>query len=63
MMAAIMDHIDVVKLLIDNGANVNVESTSSSGRLNALIIAARNGCIENIKFLIDKGANIESKDK
>ncbi len=48
------------KLLIDSGADINIQSGSSGS--SALILAIENGYNEMVKILIDKGANVNAKD-
>lgn len=47
-------HIEVVKLLLDKGANVNV----NSGRGTALHIAVKNGRADIVRLLLDRGADL-----
>lgn len=54
MIASKEGHQDIVKLLIDNGANVN--TTDICGR-NALMLSAFYGNVSGAKFLIEHGAN------
>ena len=53
-------HLDMVKLLIDNGANSHQLSEYGS---TILYTAAYDGNFEIVKFLIDSGANICEKTK
>ena len=57
--ASELGHIDVVKLLLDNGANLKVQRRSDG--VTALIIAAYKGHADIVKLLIDKGANVNEK--
>lgn len=55
------DTLDIVKLLIEKGANINaVESVYRSSSLHA---AALNGATKIVKYLIDKGADVNAKNK
>ena len=51
-------HIEEVKMLITNGADVNVKTASGK---TALMAASGNGHIEVVKMLIDKGADVNAK--
>jgi ankyrin repeat protein len=48
-------HVDVVKLLIENGADVNLKGEAWYGPLHA---AAANGHIEVVKILLENGADV-----
>ena len=52
-------HTEVVKLLIDNGADLNHKN---NGGVTALRTAAREGRTEVVKLLIDNGADMNIKD-
>ena len=47
-------YLEIVKLLIDSGADINVKD--KKGR-TALRYAVKNGHLEVVKYLIDKGAD------
>lgn len=49
-------YLNIVKFLIDRGANVNVENGLP------LIRSSKNGHFNVVKFLIEKGANIHARD-
>ena len=55
--AAQYGHDDIVKMLIEAGADVNSEGRS------ALLQAAREGRVDVVKMLIEAGADLNSKDK
>ena len=50
---------NIVKLLIDKGADVNAKTDDG---MTALIVAAENGQADVAKLLIDKGADINVKN-
>ena len=54
MHAAKNGHIEVVRLLLDNGADINANFFGST----ALKYSAMNGHVEVVKFLLDKGADV-----
>ena len=60
MTAAIRGYYNMIKLLIERGADVNAKSKDGN---TALITATSYGRIENVKLLIDKGADINAKSK
>ena len=53
-------HEAIVKLLIDEGADVNAKAVEDNGR-TALQAAAENGHEALVKLLIDDGADVSSK--
>ena len=53
--AAANGHVDVVKLLIENGADVNLKGEAWYGPLHA---AAAKGHIEVVKILLENGADV-----
>jgi ankyrin repeat protein len=55
IVAAREGHLDVVRLLLDRGANPNVRSIGDG---NALIMAAAEGHPDVVNLLLDRGANI-----
>lgn len=60
MRAAYNGHLEVVKLLLDKGAKVNIQNEAGS---TSLMKAAYNGHFEIVKLLIDKGASVNLKEK
>ena len=60
MRAAEYQRTELVTLLLEKGANVNIES--KSGNRTALMEAAGGGNIVIIKQLVEKGAEINAKD-
>jgi len=68
MLAAINDHVEVVKLLLAAGARVDANNWQSGrhveGHLKtALHMAAESGHAEVVKVLLDAGAGIERQDE
>lgn len=57
--AAFKGHTDVVKLLLDKGANIEVKNSDGN---TALLLAAWEGHTETAKLLIDRQANIHTKN-
>jgi ankyrin repeat protein/predicted DNA-binding WGR domain protein len=58
--AVLGNHIDAVRALVENGADVNL---NGKDRMTPLSIAACNGYYEMTKFLLSKGAKVIKKDK
>ena len=58
MMAALQNHYDIVKLLLNKGANPNI-ATNKDG-WTALIWAGRNRHYQIMKLLIERGANVNA---
>lgn len=59
--AAYMDRPDVIKLLIENGADVNIRDGINN--VTPLFWAVRKGRLDAAKLLIDKGADVKIKMK
>jgi ankyrin repeat protein len=59
MVASINSNKDIIKKLIDKGADINYMSKKT--KETPLIIACKNGHIDNITTLLDYGANIDYK--
>ena len=53
-------HIDIVRMLIDRGADVSAQNKFGS---TALHLASRDGDIELARILIDRGADMSAQDK
>jgi hypothetical protein len=62
MAAAGNGHTELVKLLIDKGADMNAIWPGWSNGVTALMIAAYNGHTEVVKLLLDKGADVDVKN-
>lgn len=58
MIAAERGHPEIVKLLLDRGAAVNLRRSGTS----ALTLAAMNGDKETVKLLLDHGSEVEKRD-
>jgi ankyrin repeat protein len=58
--AATFGDIDCIRILLDNGANINSEDINS---WTPLFYAVQYGKIDAVKLLIDRGANILKKNK
>lgn len=59
MMSTLKGHTDTVRVLLNQGADINARDYFGS---TALIIAAENGHSEIVKLLLDKGADVNAKD-
>ena len=59
MAASLNGHTEVVELLADNGAELDLKNDDGA---TALIFASRHGNAEIVKLLLEKGANPELKD-
>ena len=59
MHAARDGHTEVVKTLIEIGANINIQNDNGD---TALILAARRGLTEIVKILVENGADMNIKD-
>jgi len=59
MEAAHLGYADMVKILLDNGAEPDQQYRGSA---TSLMLAAENGHVEVVKLLIDHGADVNKKD-
>ncbi|KAI6171449.1 hypothetical protein M3Y97_01045800 [Aphelenchoides bicaudatus] len=58
--AAFSDYIEIVKLLIESGADVNAKNNRGDTPIHR---ASQNGYIEIVKFLVEKGADVNATNK
>lgn len=61
MLAAREGHLEIVKYLIESGADVNM--SSGNGGFTPLMLASNNGHIEVVKLLMDNGALVGVKNE
>jgi len=59
MVASLNGYTEIVKLLADNGAELDLKSSDGS---SALIFASQNGNAEIVKVLLERGADPNLKD-
>lgn len=55
-------HLDVVKLLVAHGADVNARDIKRLGGYTPLMYAAAHGCVGMCEYLLSHGANIDATD-
>ncbi|CAG9773085.1 unnamed protein product [Ceutorhynchus assimilis] len=60
MEAASAGHLDIVRLLVHHGAEVNAQSTSGN---TPLMYACAGGHTDVVKFLLENGANVEDHNE
>ena len=58
-LAAAYGHLDILRCLLENGADINA---SSADNCTPLMIALENGKLNVVTFLIEHGANVDLKD-
>ena len=56
--AAQCNHLDVVSLLLENGADIHTQLVDGA---SPLFISAQNGHLKMVQFLLTKGANANVK--
>jgi ankyrin repeat protein len=61
-LAAMNGHLEIVKLLLEHGADVNAKTKEGYG-YTALHSAASNGHLEIVKLLLEHGADVNAKTK
>ena len=61
--AAYYGHLEIVKLLLENGANVNQMSYHGSYGSDSLGYAAYYGHLEIVKILLKHGAHVPLRDR
>ena len=57
--AAYYGHLEIVKYLVENGADINAKDYEE---FTSLIRASINGHLEVVKYLVENGADINTKD-
>jgi ankyrin repeat protein len=62
IVAAKWGYLEIVKLLLDNGADVNAWAWDTMEQ-TALMEASDQGHLELVKFLLQKGASVHFKNK
>ena len=55
--ASWMGHYNIVKLLVDNGANVNLPTDNGS---TPILVACHQGSFEIVRFLVESGADVNA---
>ena len=58
-MASMKGYTDIVKLLVENGADVNKKGANG---LTALMLASSGGYLDIVEILIKNGADVNAKD-
>ncbi|CAF1343422.1 unnamed protein product [Rotaria magnacalcarata] len=62
-LAVLNNHLECVKVLLEFGANVDVVTSTSSGKLTSLMLACQKGHFNIVKSLIENGAKVEARDR
>ena len=60
LLAAQMGNLEIMKILIDHGADIHSKATD---RKSALHLAASCGCEKGVKVLLDQGISIDEQDQ
>jgi len=58
--AAACAHVEVTKLLLENGADINLPNSKNAR--TALHYACKKGSLEMVEFLVDNGADVHCVD-
>ena len=56
-LAAAIGHLDVLKTLLDNGADIEAKMAERSGGATAILVAAATGHLAIVKELLNRGAD------
>ncbi|CAF4280548.1 unnamed protein product, partial [Rotaria magnacalcarata] len=62
-LAVLNNHLECVKVLLEFGANVDVVTSTSSGKLTSLMLACQKGHFNIVKSLIENGAKSAAAKK
>ncbi|CAF3964350.1 unnamed protein product [Rotaria sp. Silwood2] len=62
-LAVLNDHLNCVQVLLKYGANVDICTSASSGKLTPLMLACQKGYLNIVQHLIENGAKVESRDR
>ncbi len=61
MVAALKGHLDIAKLLVENGADIHARPDFNNNQgQTALMMASKNGYIDIVKMLVEKGSDVNS---
>ena len=55
-------HLEMVKYLVEKGADVSAKAGLGGDRGTVLHFAAKEGCLEMVKYLVEHGADVNAKD-
>ena len=62
-LAVLENHLNCLEILVEYGANVEVPTSTASGKLTPLMLACQKGYLDIVKYLIEHGAKIENRDR
>ncbi|CAF3484731.1 unnamed protein product [Rotaria sordida] len=62
-LAVLNDHLNCVQVLHEYGANVDIFTSTSSGKLTPLMLACQKGYLNIVQYLIENGAKVEARDR
>jgi hypothetical protein len=61
--ACLLENIEAVKVLLQNGVSANVVDTSGLREYTALMIACMQGSVNTVSLLLQHSANVDAKDE
>ncbi|CAF0916058.1 unnamed protein product [Rotaria sp. Silwood1] len=62
-LAVLNNHLNCLQVLLEYGANADICTSTSSGKLTPLMLACQKGYLNIVQHLIEHGAKVEARDR